>query len=644
MLKLQGLKHVRGSFVLDYKRPLLFVKGELPSSCIVFKEDGHEIVAVPVTGEMRKLARKLAYQFHRRKRLRGSRERLPRIAREHNPLETEMTGKLGEIALHFLFLETFEDLKHPEIDLGWSDDGDFQIGDFKIDVKTASKSFHKYIAVPLEQFEKLMNFYVGAKIVENHVYFYGYVSREEFEKKAELKDLGYGPSLVLPLKELHSILELPELCSIHTQVGSNRLKWAHPTLPFAQLYAWANNLNGESSLSREPYLLPEEVKRLFNKLVNSRNILAALVGPRGIGKSRALLELSELLSKDNVLAPSGARPGLKTCYLKLQGDVFETLKHYANFEDFLVETILEELDHNPVFRKKITRLAGSEDDFEDLYGLAQVRDREEREEIINKHISKLENIAPKSLFKKVEENIIDYLLENVDVFLIDMPDYPKRDPRRVANDLEEIQKLWSKALEKREKVSIVISMQAETFNPADHFLFGKMFIYRLQSFQPETLANFVKQSFENPFTEDALLRLAELSRGVFRRFKRFIGECLDAYPLARTISLDMVNQAITPGLLASEMEIELAQIFKQEEHKRLAARIILELSKSPGLTQRELARALGVSESKISRMISRLREAGVIGEGASKPGVGALPRSVRVAPGGLLPGLPEGNA
>jgi len=76
-----------------------------------------------------------------------------------------------------------------------------------------------------------------------------------------------------------------------------------------------------------------------------------------------------------------------------------------------------------------------------------------------------------------------------------------------------------------------------------------------------------------PFTEDTLLALARMSRGIFRRFLRYITLALRHWekdgkgPIDTTI----VKEAVTVERLAEDMELELAELFPKQSELRLQA-------------------------------------------------------------------------
>jgi len=75
-----------------------------------------------------------------------------------------------------------------------------------------------------------------------------------------------------------------------------------------------------------------------------------------------------------------------------------------------------------------------------------------------------------------------------------------------------------------------------------------------------------------PFAEDGLLTLAGVSRGIFRRFLRYITLTLRRWEADRKGSIDtrIVKEAVTVERLAEDMELELTELFPSQ---RLVARL-----------------------------------------------------------------------
>jgi hypothetical protein len=121
-----------------------------------------------------------------------------------------------------------------------------------------------------------------------------------------------------------------------------------------------------------------------------------------------------------------------------------------------------------------------------------------------------------------------------------------------------------------------------------HFFFDKMEKIELAPLVPGQMVEAYRKRFGDtkPFTEDALLHLARMSRGIFRRFLRYITLTLDASEIVRResgspIDSDIVRRAVTTERLAEDMELELAELFPKHSDLRLqAVRLLMLLEES----------------------------------------------------------------
>jgi len=189
-------------------------------------------------------------------------------------------------------------------------------------------------------------------------------------------------------------------------------------------------------------------------------------------------------------------------------------------------------------------------------------------------------------------------------------------------------------------VSIVVFIQKETFNHADHFLYGKMDLIDLLPLTVSQLLEAYKQKWGGyePFAKDALEYIAKMSRGVFRRFKRYIALAVEAWVAPRLgksipghldvefamsqegqpekpIDLALVEDAVTDEEVMRDMDKELEGIFKKTARKELAVEIIRHLSLPQlkgGTNQKNIAHDLHIDEMAVSRLIRELEQHGYV--------------------------------
>jgi Mn-dependent DtxR family transcriptional regulator len=225
---------------------------------------------------------------------------------------------------------------------------------------------------------------------------------------------------------------------------------------------------------------------------------------------------------------------------------------------------------------------------------------------------RLEHELEKSTVKRLREAAWMETLQTKDIVLIDTPDYSKSDRRLMAKDLEEIYWLWNTlASSSSNQPNIVLAIQKEMFR--GHFFFDKMRIIELRPLRPEQMIEAYMRRFKSadPFTEEALSTVARMSRGIFRRFLRYILLVIESWetrPKPRgMIDLQMVQNAVTVERLAEDMELELVELFPKQSDLRLqAVRLLMHLEESGPNKQAELAEELGLEGYAMSRLLAKL--------------------------------------
>jgi hypothetical protein len=206
------------------------------------------------------------------------------------------------------------------------------------------------------------------------------------------------------------------------------------------------------------------------------------------------------------------------------------------------------------------------------------------------------------------------MLRKKKVILIDTPDYSKTDRRLMAKDLDEIYWLWNvvcqpATFEDDARPTMVVAIQKEMFR--DHFFFDKMEKVELEPLKPEQMVEAYRKRFKGiePFAEDALLTLGRMSRGIFRRFLRYITLTLRHWEVNGKGPIDttIVKEAVTVERLAEDMERELAELFPKQSDLRLqAVRLLMCLEESGPKKQAELVEEFGLEEYAMSRLLAKL--------------------------------------
>jgi hypothetical protein len=160
-------------------------------------------------------------------------------------------------------------------------------------------------------------------------------------------------------------------------------------------------------------------------------------------------------------------------------------------------------------------------------------------------------------------------------------------------------------LEDDVKPSIVVAVQ-EIFR--DHFFFDKMDKVELEPVKPEQMVEAYRKRLMGyePFTEDALLSLAHMSRGIFRPFLTYITLTLQSHD-KRIIDTDTLKAVVTVKRLAEDMELELAELFPIQSDLRLqAVQLLFLLEESGPRRQTKVVEMLGIEDYAMSRLSSSL--------------------------------------
>jgi len=208
--------------------------------------------------------------------------------------------------------------------------------------------------------------------------------------------------------------------------------------------------------------------------------------------------------------------------------------------------------------------------------------------------------------RKARWNAVKSVFQAASNMLIDMPDYSRTDRRLMFSDLETIQTLWRDLCEASGQANLVIFIQKEMFR--DHFMFNKMEVVKLEPFKPPELVKAYEKIHGStfPFSDESLLLVARMSRGIFRRFLKYIGLSLQNFRKARITEED-VRTSVTDEHLLSDREEELAEIFPKSSRSRLQAlRVMKFLETHDPTNQKELAEAVGIEEYDLSRILDRL--------------------------------------
>jgi len=382
-----------------------------------------------------------------------------------------------------------------------------------------------------------------------------------------------------------------------------------------ELREWASHITAETRGSTwidDGYLMPEEVSNLCRKLATERGGLHALIGYQGVGKTSAMLAIAHELRK-SIATNTKQKPNLsKTIFafkwrqpselipelLRREDDVSSKVK--AFYTSSLARLLKKRRPDETLIRK--TNSGYKE-------GLRYVTTLED---LASHDFTEAERTLGKALVERLRyESFLDALGE-AQTILIDLPDYSRTDMRRATTDLETIHWIWNGLTQTPNQPNIVISFQKELFR--GHFFLGKMNRIDLLPFKPETLLKFYEKRFHGtkPFTQEALLLLAKMSRGIFRRFLRYITLTLNHQERAGTplpITVNHVHDAIPAQLLAQDMDQQLTEIFPRQPDMRTAAvKLLLHLEEHGPTTQPKIKELLDLPDYTVSRLVCKLED------------------------------------
>ncbi len=421
----------------------------------------------------------------------------------------------------------------------------------------------------------------------------------------------------------------------------NEITTLNEKISVEAVYQWSSCLTAEGRPSEwiNEYLWPDDISRLRERLkmtLRTLNIVSAL---QGAGKSSAFRALKFALERHYNADLSDKEFDKKAVSIvAFKWRPPEELA--ASFEFNPWEGYKETFDQRVADRylSRLTRVF--EDRFADNKQIDSWLKEQKTEwedpnlnDIIEENQIFVESKVGKSFARQLKTEAYISALCDAGVILIDTPDYSKSDLRLMNRDVDAIQWLWQKVMEHpKSKANFVIFLQKELSDNlrARHFFFGKGDVLQLKPLTPDQLIELYKLKWGDiwPFEEQALRRLARLSRGVPRRFLRYLSLSLESWmikvPRPELINVALTEEVVTNEEVSKDMRAEITDQFpKSPEMQQKAIRLLtFVLDRPEGLNQKELARVLGLNEMETSRMLDRLESHGYVrrekGEGAEK--------------------------
>ena len=396
-------------------------------------------------------------------------------------------------------------------------------------------------------------------------------------------------------------------------------------LPFQKVYEWACRLTTEQG--EEEFFWTPETKALVFRLKHTKGNMIAVIGLQGSGKTALRQAIQKQLFNE----------GFKVYSLKWIGDPKEAISEairniHDGFldefdEDYFIElfsTFLDSLGERRIFQlatqvcKKLKIDSKKHSAIESLIKNFDKDSTEGRE--VRHSYAYLIPLIERKLGRKIVEHIrrrafLDKL-QTAHTILIDLPDYDRSNIRQMTKDLTAIQDWWENVFTSAvegysQNVNLVLFFQKELFH--GHFFMGKLDIFELRPYTPQHLIGCYRGLFGStePFTEEALNEIAILSRGIFRRFKKYIRICLENYYQLgnhNSITPNLVRKWITLEQQEKDMELELMTIFpKQKELRKLSVILLRKLREKGPISQSKIANEIfDGAKMKCSRVLDRL--------------------------------------
>ncbi len=204
-----------------------------------------------------------------------------------------------------------------------------------------------------------------------------------------------------------------------------------------------------------------------------------------------------------------------------------------------------------------------------------------------------------------------HVIRDFRYLLIDLPDYRAGSSPTMVRDLDAIGELWYES--RHYNRGIIVTVQRELFG--GHYLLGKGRVFELRPLTTTELYTVYVRNFESiwPFDSGAFALLGRLSRGIFRRFLRYVGLCVEDMRRrgAESVGAGDVRRVIDAPVVGRDMELEMSGFLRAGE-RELAVSLLLALLGEEDANQKSLASALGVTQGALGRLLGKLELRGYI--------------------------------
>jgi len=361
---------------------------------------------------------------------------------------------------------------------------------------------------------------------------------------------------------------------------------------FSKLYQWAIRLSTEQG--EEKYGWTSETQQLAKRLQNTTGNLIAIIGLQGSGKTalkQALYVQLATMGKSVLCFKWG----------ELNSDILDL--------DFCIEEILARLI--TVYGEfKLSKKLGISAEQIKAFQQGKMEDFERKQfyPLILKHATKQER-------KEIERLAWLNAVQTKDTILIDFPDYSRTNQTQMVRDLDDFAHWWETNVLSdsegvyRQKANVVIFFQKELFS--GHFLFGKFDVFELKPVNPKVMFDILKVNCGSiePFLPETLEYIAKLSRGVIRRFKKYVKLCLESLQHGcNSITVELAKNLISLEQIEKDMELELMDVFpKQKELRKYSVILLQLLNERKAIPQNEIAETVfDGNKMKCSRVLEKL--------------------------------------
>lgn len=342
---------------------------------------------------------------------------------------------------------------------------------------------------------------------------------------------------------------------------------------------WTAYLMGEDRYE-DDYYYPTKSVNLLGWRISEYNSdqLIALIGLQGTGKTSALLKVMEIMKKKN--------PDEKFVYIKWTKD----------WKDILIG------EHGDLHRRLT-------EEYKSQIEIVRGVSSQKAEQIWNRAQQDPTKIFKRWRIKLIKDEWIEDYLFSCHTIFIDLPDYTSKNRNQMYSALDELQEIRERSKQVGNVPNMVIAIQKEIFT--GHFFFGKMLPIEIKPLKPEEFITIFHKKLPNceVITDEALLLLGRLSRGIFRRFLRYLTLVVERY---LTYDGDLpikskdVSEAISEDVLIPDMELELSNFIKDRGKRVQAVRILYYLMKTKEANIKQISQQLGLTEPRTSRLINRL--------------------------------------